>query len=290
MTMGARHFLSAAASLLLMTATAEASDQRAANAAAGELSARAPADFAASAGRAETGVRTLQAQGALLYVPWGYRPGRAAPLLVMLHGAGGSAARSIALTREHAERLGFLVLAPKSRGPSWDVISSRRFGPDVSGLDSALAETFAAYSVDPARVAIVGQRVLEQLPDDLGRRGHHVGADLRRFDDVHRMADAGDQDLRREIVIVVDQADVGDQRHAVEADVVVAADEGRDEGRAGLGREQRLGGREAQVTLTIVPSPVSALHALSPAGVSGTLIAILSAIFRSTSASRIIPS
>jgi phospholipase/carboxylesterase len=156
MTMGARHFLSAAASLLLMTATAEASDQRAANAAAGELSARAPADFAASAGRAETGVRTLQAQGALLYVPWGYRPGRAAPLLVMLHGAGGSAARSIALTREHAERLGFLVLAPKSRGPSWDVISSRRFGPDVSGLDSALAETFAAYSVDPARVAIGG--------------------------------------------------------------------------------------------------------------------------------------
>ena len=93
-----------------------------------------------------------------------------------------------------------------------------------------------------------------------------------------------------EIVIVVDQADVGDQLHAVEADVVVAADERRDEGRAGLGREQRLAGREAQVTLTIVPSAVSALQVLRPSGVSGTLIAILSAIFRSTSASRIIPS
>jgi hypothetical protein len=43
-----------------------------------------------------------------------------------------------------------------------------------------------------------------------------------------------------------------------------------------------------KVTLTIVPSPVSALQALSPSRVSGTLIAMLSAIFRSTSASRII--
>ena len=45
-----------------------------------------------------------------------------------------------------------------------------------------------------------------------------------------------------------------------------------------------------KVTLTMLPSDVSALQAFSPAGVSGTLIAILSAIFRSTSASRIIPS
>src|SRR5205823_8001052 len=54
--------------------------------------------------------------------------------------------------------------------------------------------------------AQVGQRVLEQLPDDLGRRGHHVGADLGGFDHVHRVADAGDEDLRAEIVIVVDEA------------------------------------------------------------------------------------
>ena len=40
-----------------------------------------------------------------------------------------------------------------------------------------------------------------------------------------------------------------------------------------------------RVTLTIVPSSVSALQVLRPSGVSGTLIAILSAIFRSTSAS-----
>jgi len=45
-----------------------------------------------------------------------------------------------------------------------------------------------------------------------------------------------------------------------------------------------------RVTLTIVPSELSALQAFSPAGVSGTFTAIFFAIFRSTSASRIIPS
>ena len=44
------------------------------------------------------------------------------------------------------------------------------------------------------------------------------------------------------------------------------------------------------VTLTIVPSEVSFLQVLRPSTVSGTLTAILSAIFRNISASRIIPS
>ena len=43
------------------------------------------------------------------------------------------------------------------------------------------------------------------------------------------------------------------------------------------------------VTLTIVPSTVSALQVLRPSMVSGTLIAILSAIFRSVCASFIMP-
>lgn len=127
----------------------------AADAAAGELAARVPAAPAAAAGGA-TGLRPLRQKGALLYVPSGYRPGRAAPLLVMLHGAGGSAGHSIGLARDHAERLGFLLLAPKSQGASWDVISGRRFGPDVTALDAALEDVFAAYSVDPGRVAVGG--------------------------------------------------------------------------------------------------------------------------------------
>jgi phospholipase/carboxylesterase len=147
-----RRFPAAAASIFLLAACV--AEAETAQAAAGELS--ASVTRARAAGPAETGLRRLRQQGALLYVPSGYSPGRAAPLLVMLHGAGGNAGQAIGLARDHAERLGFLVLAPKSRGASWDIISGRRFGPDVTALDSALKEVFAAYSVDPGRVAVGG--------------------------------------------------------------------------------------------------------------------------------------
>ena len=153
MTIRPSRLLSVAAALLLLGACIPSSETPA-DAAAGELSARVPEALAA--GPAGTGLRPLRQQGALLYVPSGYRPGRAAPLLVMLHGAGGHPRHSIALARDHAERLGFIVLAPKSRAATWDVISGRSFGPDVGALDSALAEVFADYSVDPKRVALGG--------------------------------------------------------------------------------------------------------------------------------------
>ena len=77
-------------------------------------------------------------------------------------------------------------------------------------------------------------------------------------------ADRGSEDFGLEVVIVVDLADFADQVHAVDADVVEPADEGRDEGRAGLGGEQRLDGREAERDIDLVPSEVSALQALRP--------------------------
>ncbi len=87
--------------------------------------------------------------------------------------------------------------------------------------------------------------MLEQALDHGRRHGGDIGADLGRFEDVDRVADRGDEDFGREIVIVVDQANIADQRHSVEAVVVVATDEGRDEARPRLGREQRLVGRKA---------------------------------------------
>ncbi|HYJ82541.1 MAG TPA: PHB depolymerase family esterase [Allosphingosinicella sp.] len=149
-----RRFFAAAATILLAAAWAGEAGIAAAGGGGGELSARAPAHPVE--GVAGTGLRRIGRQGALLYVPSGYRPDRAAPLLVMLHGAGGDARHSIGLARADAERLGFLLLAPKSKGASWDIVSGRRFGADVSALDSALKEVFADYSVDPGRVAVGG--------------------------------------------------------------------------------------------------------------------------------------
>ncbi|AGP39686.1 alpha/beta hydrolase [Sorangium cellulosum] len=92
----------------------------------------------------------------LLYVPAGYRPDRPAPLVVLLHGAGGSAHHGIALLRELADAAGLLLLAPDSRHSSWDIISDDAYGPDVAFLDGALEQLFGSAAVDPARIAIGG--------------------------------------------------------------------------------------------------------------------------------------
>jgi phospholipase/carboxylesterase len=123
------------------------------DAAAARLSARFEAEPSTPANR--TGVIPFEG-GALLYVPKSYRPDRPTPLLIMLHGANGNPERALAIVRRQAAKLGFLVLAPKSRGATWDVIARRAYGPDVAALDALLVRVAGAYRVDPARVALGG--------------------------------------------------------------------------------------------------------------------------------------
>ena len=92
---------------------------------------------------------------ALLYVPEAASTGPV-PLAVMLHGAGGLAQQSIHLVQHHADTVGFIVLAPTSMEPTWDIIAQRRYGVDSEALDALLDTTFQSYNVDPARLAIAG--------------------------------------------------------------------------------------------------------------------------------------
>jgi phospholipase/carboxylesterase len=77
------------------------------------------------------------------------------PLVVVLHGAGSSAHAGMAVFGELADEQGLLLLAPDSRGATWDVIEGG-FGPDVDFLDRALEHVFAGCPVDPARIALGG--------------------------------------------------------------------------------------------------------------------------------------
>ncbi|HEX8646723.1 MAG TPA: PHB depolymerase family esterase [Thermoleophilaceae bacterium] len=77
------------------------------------------------------------------------------PLVVLLHGAGSSASAAIPILADLAEEHGVALLAPDSRGSTWDVIRGG-FGPDVEFIDSALEHVFARWPVDPARVAVGG--------------------------------------------------------------------------------------------------------------------------------------
>lgn len=92
--------------------------------------------------------------GAVL-VPEGLDPSAPAPLVVALHGAGGTAGQILDLVAAQAERRGVIVLAPESRGPTWDVIRGG-YGPDVAFIDRALGDIFRLHRVDPARIAIAG--------------------------------------------------------------------------------------------------------------------------------------
>ena len=138
---GRRVVWTAAAALLLLGTggcmPAARSEEAAARASAGELSARPQPPR----GTGAPGLHRLEdplGRNALLYVPKGYRAEQPSALVVMLHGAGGTARHSIDLARRYADKHGFLLLAPGSRESSWDIISRRSYGPDVTRIDAAL--------------------------------------------------------------------------------------------------------------------------------------------------------
>src|SRR5262245_45739016 len=72
----------------------------------------------------------------LLYVPPSVRG--PAPLLVVLHAAGGDAKAALADWREAADAAGLILMLPESRGPSWDLVDDH-FGADSAAIDAALA-------------------------------------------------------------------------------------------------------------------------------------------------------
>jgi phospholipase/carboxylesterase len=88
---------------------------------------------------------------ALLYVP----SGRPRGLVVVLYGAGGSPPDALGLLEPLADDAGLILLAPRSRGGTWDAALGA-FGPDVAAIDRLLREVFDRYSVDPKAVAVAG--------------------------------------------------------------------------------------------------------------------------------------
>ena len=68
-------------------------------------------------------------------------------LVVVLHGAGGRAQRSLDLLKQYADQSRLLLLAPQSTSRTWDVISGS-YGADVRNIDRLLEKVSARYPVD----------------------------------------------------------------------------------------------------------------------------------------------
>jgi phospholipase/carboxylesterase len=105
-----------------------------------------------------TGLRPLglgSTRDGLLYVPAGYGEQEKAPLALTLHGAGGNARSGISHFLHLADTAGVVLLAPESRGRTWDVLVDG-YGPDVEFIDRALESTFERLALDTRRLAITG--------------------------------------------------------------------------------------------------------------------------------------
>lgn len=95
----------------------------------------------------------LGERDAVLHLPPGISG--ALPLLVLLHGAGGSGAGMLRRIVSFSDDAGIAVLSPDSRAETWDAIRTG-FGPDVSFINTALARVFEMVAVDPVRITIGG--------------------------------------------------------------------------------------------------------------------------------------
>jgi phospholipase/carboxylesterase len=90
----------------------------------------------------------------VIYIPKGYNPGAPMPLVVALHGAGGSGAGA-GFAFNLADEFGYIVLAPDSREWTWDSILQRP-GPDTEFIVAAFRSTLERCAVDRRRLAMAG--------------------------------------------------------------------------------------------------------------------------------------
>jgi phospholipase/carboxylesterase len=90
-----------------------------------------------------------------LYIPRGYKADAAAPLMVMLHGAGNTG-RGVSYAFPLADEFGVVVLAPDSRDEAtWDMLLTG-YGPDVEFIGAALKHTHSRCNIDRKRTALAG--------------------------------------------------------------------------------------------------------------------------------------
>jgi phospholipase/carboxylesterase len=105
-------------------------------------------------GTAPAGRRDIEVDGSfagVCYVP----PGAPQRLVILLHGAGGTAEAGLRLLLPHADDRGLALYAPKSVDATWDVIGMG-YGPDVRRIQHAVSDILSTLRPAIASPAIGG--------------------------------------------------------------------------------------------------------------------------------------
>ena len=122
----------------------------------GRLNARPGTTIARPLGPGTHTIPLPNAREALLFVPAdGSTDGNGVSLVVSLHGAGGTGRQALDMLFKEAGRYNFAVLAPSSRGQSWDRILGE-YGTDVAMFDACLEYAFSHVNVRLDALAISG--------------------------------------------------------------------------------------------------------------------------------------
>jgi predicted esterase len=117
---------------------------------------------------------------AFLYVPTNFSPKTALPLVVVLHGSGDNGRYMADALSSVAEKRGVLLLAPSSRGHTWDVHHAPACD-DTLFIDRALAWTFARATVDARRIDLMGLSDGAAFALSLGLANGDVFSDVQSF-------------------------------------------------------------------------------------------------------------
>lgn len=152
---------------------------------------RLPTQAALPPGRQALGL--FEERDAVLVVPDGLDPRRPTPLVLLFHGGGGSAERILPMLEDHARARGFLLLAPQSLFPTWDLVIGGH-GPDRERVHLALAAVADRHLLDPAHLAFAGHSDGGSYALSLGLANgdvaSHVIASSAGFLSVHRQTGA----------------------------------------------------------------------------------------------------
>ena len=109
-----------------------------------------PGEPPAGTGKVEHGE-----QLAWIVTPPVIEPGRAYPLVVVLHGAGRQDELIVRGLQRERERHEAVFVVPRSLAPTWDLIAGGS-GIDLAFLDGVLQSIYRRFRIDAARQAIAG--------------------------------------------------------------------------------------------------------------------------------------
>jgi predicted esterase len=119
----------------------------------GRLRARyAPATETLVPGEHPLGLRS--SRDGVLYLPPQYRADQPIPLVLVLHGAGGSGQRIAQRFKGFADELGIAFVAPDSADVTWD--GRDRLVTDVQFIDRALTTAYRRINARPGALAVAG--------------------------------------------------------------------------------------------------------------------------------------